>query len=571
MSGFVLSVPKKRVSAWTAETDPKYARAWLASLPMANSAESAREIYQSLYALNRQNLSALQRFELTQLYCAPVANVTSSLETYYIRAPLPLSPKRRQLAEFILQLHMEMAYSYKCCLQDLLKLRMLWRKKQLLVQAVDSAMYYLGEVLLRSYQVYMPYPMGVWKDIHELYHYAEVRGIHLDKVEAGRASIRSRATTIAHEYIQILLLSLSNPYQLPQNECRHVQDFLRRMAGKAVLQTDKKIIETGTNFLVNLLVDSPPVPLTQEISALVKRHARILNTGELVRTTRGLIVRMQRGNSVRALDVGVDCLDSVFLDLLHRLSRAWGPVVRRKYSRLKRRSHVFVCSGINALYFFGNAQKAFTVPTEVEESGGDRPVLPEAISVLSDEDYISLDQPVTVDAASPKRNPENVNTANEFYLLDRWQVRDSGPKGLFLARFSGSGTPIRIGDIVGVRHANDYGSWSAAVVRWMKSPEANSLEMGVEMLAAGVVPAMVRIKPENTSGQRARYIPALLLPAIDVLQRPATLLIARGVCVRGRSVVVMSENAAVRTVRLLQVLEQSNSFEQFVYADVLAD
>jgi len=84
-----------------AETDPKYARAWLASLPLADSAETAREIYQSLYTLNRQELDVGQRFELMELYNAPVASVTAVLESYFTRAALPLTPKKRQLAEFI--------------------------------------------------------------------------------------------------------------------------------------------------------------------------------------------------------------------------------------------------------------------------------------------------------------------------------------------------------------------------------------------------------------------------------------------------------------------------------------
>jgi hypothetical protein len=112
-------MPTKRVSAWMTETDPKYAQAWLASLPLADSAETAREIYQALYTLNRQELDAARRFELMELYSSPVASVTAALESYFTRAALPLTPKKRQLAEFIRQLHMEMAYGYKGCLQDL--------------------------------------------------------------------------------------------------------------------------------------------------------------------------------------------------------------------------------------------------------------------------------------------------------------------------------------------------------------------------------------------------------------------------------------------------------------------
>ena len=89
MTGLALTLPTKRVSAWMAETDPKYAQAWIASLPLADSAETAREIYQALYTLNRQDLDAARRFELMELYNAPVATVTSTLESYFTRRPSP--------------------------------------------------------------------------------------------------------------------------------------------------------------------------------------------------------------------------------------------------------------------------------------------------------------------------------------------------------------------------------------------------------------------------------------------------------------------------------------------------
>ncbi|MBI5782946.1 MAG: hypothetical protein HZA69_04320, partial [Gammaproteobacteria bacterium] len=226
MTGLALSLPTKRVSAWMAETDPRYAQAWLASLPLADSAETAREIYQALYTLNRQELDAARRFELMELYTAPVASVTSALESYFTRAALPLTPKKRQLAEFIRQLHMEMAYGYKGCLQDLEKQRLRWGKKSLRAQALARALHYLGEVLLHSYQVYMPYPPEAWREIHAIYQYAAGHDLAEEALDTP-APVAAR-TTLNHEYIRILLLGLNNPYQLPQNECRQVQRFLQQ-------------------------------------------------------------------------------------------------------------------------------------------------------------------------------------------------------------------------------------------------------------------------------------------------------------------------------------------------------
>ncbi|HSW53097.1 MAG TPA: hypothetical protein VLG93_07690, partial [Sulfuricaulis sp.] len=209
MTGLALSMPVKRVSAWMAETDPKYAQAWLASLPLADSAETAREIYQALYTLNRQELDAARRFELMELYNAPVASVTAALESYFTRAALPLTPKKRQLAEFIRQLHMEMAYGYKGCLQDLEKQRLRWGRKTLRAQALLRALHYLGEVLLHSYQVYMPYPPEVWRELHAIYQYAAEHELTQEVLDTPAPM--AAKTTLNQEYLRILLLGLSNP------------------------------------------------------------------------------------------------------------------------------------------------------------------------------------------------------------------------------------------------------------------------------------------------------------------------------------------------------------------------
>ncbi len=573
MTGLALSLPTKRVSAWMAETDPRYAQAWLASLPLADSAETGREIYQALYTLNRQELDAVRRFELMELYTAPVATVTSALESYFIRAALPLTPKKRQLAEFIRQLHMEMAYGYKGCLQDLEKQRRRWGKKNLRAQALVRALHYLGEVLLHSYQVYMPYPPEVWREIHAIYQYAAGHDL-AEEVLDTPAPVTAK-TTLNHEYIRILLLGLSNPYQLPQNECRQVQRFLHQWGAKAEL---KDTIEAGPSagyFLIDPATDSPPVPFPRDVAFQPGQGLRLLDAVELLRSLQFFIQRLQQGDSARKLALGIECLDSVCQEILQRMMRSWGQLPRRQFSRIQRSGPAFVCAGIPALHFFASGQKPFTPPVAAhKEATDDRFVLPAHIEeditreAKADEDFIALDEPVTV-GPMPLTEVRDVSvTSGEGFRVDRWQIKDAAPKGLQLVRFGSSHTYVRVGDVVGVQQMDEIGRWSAGVVRWMKSPEANSLEMGIELLASGVKP--VAIAPVRATGA-GDYQPALLLPAIEALRRPATLLLPRGVFAPGGNLLMSDETEAIRTVRLLQRLEYTNVFELLVFADVVPE
>src|SRR4030042_100712 len=68
---FVL--PPWQTSAWVVETEPTEAGAWLAALPLADSVQSAQQIYQALFTLNRMPLEADDRLVLMELYRKPVA------------------------------------------------------------------------------------------------------------------------------------------------------------------------------------------------------------------------------------------------------------------------------------------------------------------------------------------------------------------------------------------------------------------------------------------------------------------------------------------------------------------
>lgn len=564
-------MPTKRVSAWMAETDPKYARAWLASLPLADSAESAREIYQALYTLNRQELDAVCRFELMELYSSPVATITAALEPYFARAALPLTTKKRQLAEFIRHLHMEIAYGYKGCLQDIEKQRLPWSKKSLRIASLERALHYLGEVLLHSYQVYMPFPSNTWREIHAIYCYAAEQNMTSEVVDAPPPA--NGKTTLAHDYIRILLLGLSNPYQLPQNECRQMQGFLQQWGAKAVLRNNLEPPHPSGHFLLDLSIDSPPVPFPREMHPQPGHDLRLLDASELLHTVQFFIQRLKKGDRARILSLGIDCLDTVCLEMLQRMMKSWGPTPRRQYSRIQRSGAVFLCAGLPAIHFFASGQKPFSPPEENRrELSDEKFILPAHIEKdivreadNEDEEFIALDEPAEEAAMLPAVASGSFKITGEALHVDRWQIKDTAPRGLQLLRRGGSRTYVRVGDIIGVQQVDEIGRWGAAAVRWMKSPEADKLEMGIELLSSDIKP--VAIAPARSTSRD--YRPALILPAIEALHQPATLLVPRGVYAAGNDLWLAEEASDIRTVRLLQRFEHTNIFELFVFADVL--
>ncbi|UCH53469.1 MAG: hypothetical protein JSW09_01265 [Pseudomonadota bacterium] len=573
MTGFVLSVPEKRVSAWFAETDPRYARAWLDSLPLADTTESAREIYRAAYTINRQDLDPQQRFELMDLYGPVVDTLCNSLQGHLTHVALPLAPKKRQIADLVRHLHTEMAFGYKACLNSLASVRLPWTRRQLALNASERAMRYLSEVLLRSYLAYLPYPVDVWREIHTLFRYAMVHGRENEPVNGGHS--QAPALTIRARYLQAVLLGLTSPYQLGHGECGLIQQFLSRWAELAQLQTNLDVRNPVGYFLVDLNADAPATPFPRGAQLSESEHLLTLNTIELVRQIHTFVSRLQRGESAHSLELGLECLDSACIDLMRRLVRAWALVPRRQHSRLKRQGSVFLCVGLNALRFFSNGQRPFRLPESMNRGAdADKPLaVPDLESTNSadgddkNEMYIALDEPGAIRAENVAGAGSVVPVSmppSETCRADRWQVCDVSPRGLLLSRTGEALNHVRVGDLLGVQRSADAAHWSVGVVRWMKSPDPASLELGVELLAPHAVPAALW----PVDGQAIHEIAtiALSLPAIQAMHKPATLLLSRGLFQPDRDFYLYDGSSAPRRIRLLKQLERAGTYEQVLFA-----
>ena len=241
------SVPAKQVSAWVTETDPKSAQEWITNLPMGDIAEASREIYQAIYTLNRLKIGPASRFKILQLYRQPVDTISNALKSQYQKNVFPLNKIKRQLAEFVRELQMEMAHGYKCTILDAEKARFMWGKKELKVQAATYAMFYLGEVLKCSYEVYMACPSRVWNEIHGIYQYAEQLGWLDFKNETGAG-----ISPITKEYLINILMGLNNPYQLPEQELGKVREFLEGWAQLAEISPKLEINNIAGHFLIEI-------------------------------------------------------------------------------------------------------------------------------------------------------------------------------------------------------------------------------------------------------------------------------------------------------------------------------
>ncbi len=336
-----------------------------------------------------------------------------------------------------------MAYGYKCCLHDLERTWKPWARRRLRVQSTERAMRYLGEVLLHSYLAYLPWPPNTWREIHELYRYAESLGEAHEPVRLGSQGADG-ALSVHERYLRLLLLGSSQPYQLRRGECRQVAALIERHAGQARLTALAPVSSPAGRFVVDLAADAPPTPYPRGEVLPPHDDRRLLDALALVHTLHGYVRRLQKGEPARALGLGVECLDDACEDLLRRLMRTWGVPGRRRHARLARRGQVFVCAGVSALHFFASGERPFA------QRGGE------------DKDEPPLPVPADSGGDEEEERPSGPRPVN--YRVDRWEVSDVSAGGLSLTRAGERGAPARTSvrsSASGRRVIRGTGAWGA--------------------------------------------------------------------------------------------------------------
>lgn len=565
-----LYIPEVKVSAWVAETHPKEAAVWLDNLPMANAPEAARELYQSLYTLNRQKLPAGDRLKLMNLYHEPVARVTESLMVSFRSGGLALSSKKRKLADFVRQLKQEMSIGFKLTMLTAMQARIMLSRKKVMEEALCSAMRYMSDVLCSCYQVYIPVPIGIWKEMHIMYQMADEYGW----TNQGQA----RSPTIEQYYRDALLLGLCNPYQLPDGEWKKIKQFIDRFGSKVSVSNEVDVGSVSGRFLIDLDADRPPVPYPRDASVMQADHLRSLDTTQLTETVQDYIRMFKKGDPAARQKLGIECLGNSCLDMLRRMRRSWGLATGRRGDRIRKSGQCFIANSVYAIHYFASGQRPFvqpmfaetrsaTPPPAAATAGDDPNKVMEGLDIdLGDpvnESYLDLDE---LEGNSKKKESSLASpilVAERVFRAESWQIRDESVTGLQLSHREGETQNVRVGDILGMGDGVNKDAWRIVTVRWVKTPKPGIIDIGVEILGGKARPVSLRRDEPGTL-----YVPALLLPPVTILKRPATLVVPAGTVKRdARYYVTDDDSGPARKVASIKLLERTAAFEHFVFAN----
>ena len=567
------------------EIRPAAVDAWIAELPAANLGETSRRLYTTLVALNGQSLSPKKRVAVLEQLSPHVHYANEALKKHFVGKSFPLKPISYQVARLAQALSIQLAMGYQTAAYELLGKSGFNRDRALTQTALLKALELFGLTLLRTYQVYAPYPRGLWQRVHKLYLTAESQGLDSLSLEAGKSMSE---VTISDSYKKLLLFALGSPYRLRQNETEEVYGFLRQWAGKCSLSTLDDQHDASGIFIIDLDGDAPPSYRVLHGEEYHRASCRVLDTAPLAGGIHGYLAQLKKQEERSGIKS-----TAISESTLQRLMLALGVVPKRQFGRTRRHASAYVAAGLSAAHYFISGQVMFA-PTVTKTSGDqtagkrleDYHQLFEARSRFDSKPLTHTTPPIRdvwqlggerpsdanrehvgiIDYSRPDTGP-SVKQEYANYRTREWKLVDRSAGGYRLVWEKPESSCAQVGELLGIREATDPDTFHLAlgVIRWMQCSHKTGMELGVEMLAPRAVAVAIKLlKPEEGRGQ---YMRALLLPAMKTIEQPATLLTPTLPFRTGDTVIVNVHGQETRA-ELNKLVENTGCFAEFEFTSV---
>jgi cyclic-di-GMP-binding protein len=384
---------------------------------------------------------------------------------------------------------------------------------------------------------YSPAPTGIWREIHALYRYAENLNLVSVAIDEPLNNAQGKSTVL-EAYKHALLLDLGDPYHLPSRMIAKIDQYLEAVAGLATLQpATNKPEDDKCQFVIDTENDQAGLIHSEDDMVDSSGRYRLLNTLELARTIHTQLTQLQSGEVPDMPGLPPDFFKRSGQDMLLRLIHVWGINPKRAFRRSERpNAKVEVVIGLAAIDYCSR---------RLAPSGETAPGPTPANERLSIGTFGA--QQARMDAAA--------------YQFTLWDIQDESAGGMALSKVGTARGRVRVGDLVATRFTGDA-QWTISSVRWVKSANPSSVEIGIQRIAPTAKPAV--IKAVSGDQEESDFLPALLLPAIPALKEPESLVIPTNMF-RPDRMLYLDDGLAPRRIVVKQLLEAATGYERVGY------
>jgi len=572
--GGTYTIPVQRTpDALSFDVRPKKAKIWVNELPLANVSETTHLVYDVLGELNTLKIKSDDRFKIIELFHPIIQMVTNSLQKHFSGRPLPLSEKNSRIYNLLQEINTQMAIGYKCVIVNEVNERGKRADTGMITTAIHRNMHYLNTILLHAYQTYASLPVDSWRDIHQLYMFAEQNGLSTTMVKDYMLKHKIKCS-IEDLYKHTLLLSLACPYRLHRGEVEQVNGALEEWVNFTRLSKTSGIADANGIFLSQLDLDAPPTYRALHKSSGDVELTRILDTTLLADQ-----LREQMGDSTQNEKI-ISGNGKLRHNLLNRLALAWGIAPNRTDKRLNISTEVEIAIGMNAIYYHvsginpdtnqGNlfsSKPLGQTEQSTKQSGIPRTTIPQGMDVVeyemsnSERDKIfgklrNDPDPITNNIGEPAPAEESP------YPPQPWHMVNVSASGYCLLWNDINASNAKVGELIGVHNKSegDIQHWGIGVIRWMRNEESSGLKVGVQMLSPNVIPLIVELG-EQLATPTGHW---LLIPENPASEIDSSL-ITPAYPLRSGERVMIKQQGKDLYVQLTKMTENTGSFAQYQF------
>lgn len=482
---------------------PRAVDTWLDNLPIAHIGETARQLYTTMRDVNqRDDIPVRHHFHLLEGIAEPLNLILPELHRHYIGKPLPLSTKRRKVADLYTQLLRQTILGYEQVIAHAIELnRFGWKK--VVTTAVHRIFHYSSLLLCNYRLLYLPYQRGLWQQLYWLYQLVEKYNM-LDTRIAGVNGL-ARKSTLRAEFKKLLLHALLSPNLLKVAELQQVIDNMDIWIEH--IQLHKTFTDSpGYVYAFTLDTDLPPGLLANCMNQARNPaiEVRYLDITPLLQFLNRLLDQTTAGCDEITLSRHRKVARRTLLILLN----LWGRPTSRDGERRLIQGQAEIAIGISAIHYViseGRQPATQQSPAVGEATDSpDRFVLTTKSAMTTSELNLlgfaaERDQEIDVwetvyfePEAQPPSWTESIRLKVYSYLNAR--VLNISKGGFCIALPQNGLEHIQTNELVVMR--GKKGEWQLGEIRWLLCPGSAPIRAGIQKLSHTVLPAQLHIQPK---------------------------------------------------------------------------
>lgn len=552
---------------------------WFETLPLANIRVSTKTIYKTLKKSNQQIVSYKQRLYFLEKIHEPITELAVNLKKLNLNRKLPLDAKHLRIAILVQKIHKQVSIAYKYILQELMNCRVFFLcpgKSNLMALVIERILRHNSLSLIANYQFYNTPGKGQWSEVHQLFLLAHKEKL-LNKKVIDPTLLLVKEITIKNIYLQILLVSIADPYRMAQHHTYSIFKQLEEWSALADIHPHQES-EDKDALAIDLSKDSQPCFVAPQ-DAADKQAIWTVHTAKL---DYAHLIEHFNGPETQTTEINAE--------LLKQLSLSWGITPSRQHSRRPAKARLKVAIGLNNVHYVLNG---YAEPDWLQNSESD----PDSSLILSDnassgKNFNSRTIEPTVKVSDiwgevfqNKSLQSEINASEELNISSlkelnsndphEWEMVNESISGYCLLWDQNDAINAKVGEIIAISHEIEQkeGYWFVGTIRWVRCVKTDKIQIGVQIIAPNAIAVSTTKFVSMQEGMKSR---AIMLPAIPILKQPKTIITtALGYEVRDQVILdeyrlVNSNLISVKTkVVLLDTLEISSHFSRFKYT--LAD